>query len=322
MPKEHLPTLKKLTGFIVSNIRRLAVLTMCIAVGNPASLALIGLLNRLTGSLHSVFLLYPANERYTKAYVFDWVARVCRWRPILLGFFFQNGRIGLTFGISATEQDFFNSDNIEKLRQLYDRMERIRTIVGADRKSFAGILPSVLATRLDLKANLTENHITVAAVLKALSGLTLEKGLAPDTPLVVLGSRGFVGQELILSLHDYPGRVYAIDQHNREEFSRVAQLLQGMPAIVVNLTKKAALKEYAGLLWPEAVVLNEVYPEPGKDELRLIADAGAECWHLVGVKGSAWPSFPRAYRGGIPCCASWLPTLEGELYEVIIERKI
>lgn len=318
----NLLTLDRLTDFIVRNIRRLTVLVLCIIAGNPVSLALIGLLNRLNGNIHSVFLLYPADERYTKAYAFDWFARRYRWRPVLLGIFLQNGRIGLTFGISATERDFHNSDNNEKLRQLNNQMERIRNLVGAERKSFAGILPSVLATRLDLRENLTENHITVAAVVKALYRLIQEKGLAPETPLVVLGARGFVGQELILALHDYPGRVYAIDQHNREEFSNFAELLQGTPAIVVNLTKKAALKEYAGLFWPEAVVLNEVYPEPGKDELRLIAETGAECWHLVGVKGTAWPSFPRAYRGGIPCCASWLPTAESQMYEVIIERKI
>jgi len=31
---------------------------------------------------------------------------------------------------------------------------------------------------------------------------------------------------------------------------------------------------------------------------------GARCYHIVGVEGEAWPPFPRAYRGGIPCCAS------------------
>jgi hypothetical protein len=322
MPNLNFPPLDKLTDLIVHTIRRIAVLTLCIILGNPVSLALIGLINRFAGCFHSVFLLYPANERYTKAYVFDWFARRICWRPVLLGFFFQNGHFGLTFGISATERDFQNSENNEKLQQVFDHMERLRSLVGAKRKSFAGILPSILSTRLNLKAHLSENHTTVTAVMKALSGIYLEKGLAPDTPLIVLGARGFVGQELMQALNAQKRSVYAIDHHNREEFSEIAILLQCVPVIVVNLTKRGALKEYAALLWPEAIVLNEVYPEPGKDELRLIADAGAECWHLVGVKGTAWPSFPRAYRGGIPCCASWIPIDGSDLYEVIVERKI
>jgi hypothetical protein len=69
------------------------------------------------------------------------------------------------------------------------------------------------------------------------------------------------------------------------------------------------------------VVLNEVYPEPGRDELKIIAEQGAKCWHIVGAKGQAWPPFPSAYRNGIPCCASFLPDggKEGH-YEVIIEQ--
>lgn len=91
----------------------------------------------------------------------------------------------------------------------------------------------------------------------------------------------------------------------------------------INLSRKGALRDYAPWLWPEAVVLNEVYPEPGREELRLTGEVGSQCWHIVGVQGMAWPPFPRAYRGGIPCCASWLPTddCKGEL-EVIIGRKV
>jgi hypothetical protein len=69
------------------------------------------------------------------------------------------------------------------------------------------------------------------------------------------------------------------------------------------------------------VVLNEVYPEPGREELEIMAEQGARCWHIVGAKGQAWPPFPSAYRNGIPCCASFLPDggKEGD-YEVIIEQ--
>jgi hypothetical protein len=72
----------------------------------------------------------------------------------------------------------------------------------------------------------------------------------------------------------------------------------------LNLTKSGALLEYARELWPGVIVLNEVCPEPSSTELAELEARGAVCYHIVGVEGRAWPPFPRAYRGGIPCCAS------------------
>jgi hypothetical protein len=39
-------------------------------------------------------------------------------------------------------------------------------------------------------------------------------------------------------------------------------------------------------------------------ERQLIKKAGASCYHIAGVQGRAWPSFPDSYRGAVPCCAS------------------
>lgn len=65
-----------------------------------------------------------------------------------------------------------------------------------------------------------------------------------------------------------------------------------------------ALLEYARDRWQGAIVQNEVYPEPSAAEIAELEARGAHCYHIVGVEGRAWPPFPRAYRGGIPCCAS------------------
>ena len=67
---------------------------------------------------------------------------------------------------------------------------------------------------------------------------------------------------------------------------------------------RAALLGYARDLWPGVIVLNEVYPEPSAVEIAELEARGAHCYHIVGVEGWAWPPFPRAYRGGIPCRAS------------------
>jgi hypothetical protein len=57
-------------------------------------------------------------------------------------------------------------------------------------------------------------------------------------------------------------------------------------------------------MWPGIVYLNEVYPEPSREEIEELRDIGVSTWHVVGVKASAYPPFPKAYRGGIPCCAA------------------
>ena len=35
--------------------------------------------------------------------------------------------------------------------------------------------------------------------------------------------------------------------------------------------------------------------------------------YVVGMKARAWPAFPRAYRGGIPCCAGRLEAISEPL---------
>jgi len=76
---------------------------------------------------------------------------------------------------------------------------------------------------------------------------------------------------------------------------------------------------YIPFLWPEVVVVNEVYPEPSEKEVADIKAKGAVCYHIVGAKGRAWPGFPRGYAGGIPCCASFWPE-NGKGYEVILKK--
>ena len=64
--------------------------------------------------------------------------------------------------------------------------------------------------------------------------------------------------------------------------------------------------EYIDLLWTEAIVVNEVYPEPSPAEIGRLAERGIETWHVVGMKALSVPAFPKAYQGGIPCCAGTL----------------
>jgi hypothetical protein len=136
-------------------------------------------------------------------------------------------------------------------------------------------------------------------------------------PVLVLGGRGYIASE-VLQLTTRRN-VTSIDVGELEAFRRFADRNNGCSVVVVNLTKSGALLEYAREFWPGAIVLNEVYPEPSEAEIGALEARGAICYHIIGVQGDAWPPFPKAYRGGIPCCAS-LPISSNDPFPVLVSR--
>ena len=199
-------------------------------------------------------------------------------------------------------------------------MEQIRDLLGADQKTFAGILPSLLVSRGIIQAEESvERKTTVAAVQQAIERVERLEQMARDTPVIVIGGSGFIGSGLLEA--NKGNNFYPLDLGGKETFSDLVMKFSGRPVIVLNLTKKGALAEYVKYFWPGVVVVNEVYPEPSKSEVAVIKDKGACCYHIAGVKGRAWPAFPRGYQGGIPCCASFLPEKEGDgSFEVIVRK--
>jgi len=106
---------------------------------------LIGLLNRRLGFIQAVFLAYPANDAYRKAYTYPWRARLMNWKPGVSGLFRQNGKFGIMFTVSNCDSQFIDPGNQERLRTLLQRMEKIRQLFGARQKTFAGILPGIFS---------------------------------------------------------------------------------------------------------------------------------------------------------------------------------
>jgi hypothetical protein len=262
--------------------------------------------------------MYPASEKYTREYCYLWHVNTFRWTPKVFGFFNQNGSPGLILCVSATEKDFYNPSNHENLTTLLQRLERVRVQSGAEHKTFAGILPSLMTSKKVMEESV-ERMITVRAVLRALEEVTHMENLPADVQVIVLGGAGFVGREL-MTVADSK-RFSSVDLNQMEMFKKLTERLRGQPTILLNLTKRGALRAYAPHLWPEVVVVNEVYPEPSKAEVLAIQAAGASIYHIAGVKARAWPPFPRAYAGGIPCCASFWPDEEREgKYEVVIKK--
>ena len=183
------------------------------------------------------------------------------------------------------------------------RMETTRSRVGASRKVFAGVLPSTfLRSGIENDHLAEQRHLTARAVLSALDQLIGLHHLDAEVPILVLGGRGYIASEVLRLCAGR--RVSSVDVGEWDEFARFVADHANRPAVVINLTKSGALSEYAGKLWPGVIILNEVYPEPSASEIVALEEQGAKCYHIVGVAGRAWPPFPKAYRGGIPCCAS------------------
>lgn len=287
------------------HIRCLAAVVTSYLVGNGVFLSFAELINRvlLRRKIAGLFLLYPARREYADALAYRWHQRRFSWCPGLVGWYRQNGRWGLIFGIPDMEDSLRDDRNATQVLGLLTRMERARRLVGAERKIFAGILPSTFARLGAHDDHLEEQrHFTAEAVVSALDQVMASERLGPETPIVVLGGKGYIATEVIALCQGRP--LLSIDLDGMNFFIEISVHMKGRPALVINLTKSGALIEYAPHLWPGVVVLNEVYPEPGPDELAALERQGVACFHVVGVPGVAVPAFPRAYRGGIPCCAA------------------
>jgi hypothetical protein len=308
-------------------MHRLAWHCRCIAaavssylLGTRTALALVGFVSRyiLRSPIVSVFLLYPARKEYADALAYQWHQRRFSWHPGLVGFYRQGRRYGLIFGIPNLENDIRAEQNTSRLLELMNRMDAAQRSVGAPRKVFAGILPSMFARNGIENEHLAEQrYLTARAVLQALDQVIALHDLSKDVPILVLGGRGYIASEVLRLGGDR--NVSSVDVAEFDAFRRFVDTYRGHPAVIVNLTKSGALLEYARELWPGVIVLNEVYPEPSAAEIAELEARGSSCYHIVGVEGKAWPPFPRAYRGGIPCCAS-LPFSPDDPIPILIAR--
>ena len=145
-----------------------------------------------------------------------------------------------------------------------------------------------------------ETSVTIEAVAKAVDDVLNINCYPHDAPIIVLGGMGFVGKRLVRRLN---GReIHSLDLHSNDTFP---VSLKGTKALLINVSRKEALKNYVKYFWKELIILNEVYPPPHVTELTMISEIGCPFYHIVGVEAKAYPSFPSVYKGGIPCCAAW-----------------
>ena len=245
-----------------------------------------------------MFLAYPANDNYALAYVYPSRLSKVQWNPWPVGLLWQNGKLAIMFVISASNNDFRKEENIGNLRHVAGRMEWYRQTLHVKRKTFAGILPGVLFGRRIIR-DTHEADTTVKAIELAIRRVRVEEKLSVDAPIIVLGGRGFIGRKVFANLP--AENLYCVDTANGCEWPAH---LHGHKTLLVNITDNGALDEYVPKLWSGIVVLNEVYPEPKSATIQRLKQLGCVCYHIQGVEGRAFPSFPHAYHGAIPCCSA------------------
>ncbi len=315
------PKQKKKGSFkkwLIGHVRKIILLILNFVFNHNYVFAAVGWFNKRWYFLNTVFLAFPEKEAYAYAYVYpshrDWM----RWSPWPCGIFKQDGKWGLMTAISSSGEDFINPVNDENLKLLVEKVEKIRQLLGAKRKTFAGDLPSILF-RKRLIRDVIENEVTIKAIVKAENDLRNTLDYPDETPLVILGGKGFVGKKLVKKFN---GRnIYCIDVgsngFNRANYNEWPFHLKGKRTILINVSKKTALADYIKLFWSNLILINEVYPEPTERELKEITGRGVAAYHIAGLAADSFPEFPGVYGGGgIPCCAGW----DSDQMEVIVRE--
>jgi len=284
---------------VINHCRRIFVLFLNGLLRHNWFFWILGVLNRRFQFMESVFVVYPATEKYALAYVYKRHLDKMRWTPYIGGIIFQDGKMQIMFVISSTEKEFNDSDQRENLKEMVARVDKIRKLLAAPNKRFAGVLPGILLSRKLINSSV-EIDVTVEAVILALEDVENQRGYR-NVPVIVLGGKGFIGRKLTERLNQSGVKTYCVDINGSLNWPGH---LRGEAAIVINVTRKAVLSKYLPYFWKELVLINEVYPEPGDQELSQLRKIGSDSFHVTGVKAKALPPFPRAYAGGIPCCGA------------------
>ena len=282
--------------------RRVILEIVNFLVNHDWILWLIGRFNGRLNLIKGVFLAYPATKEYGLWFAYPFRFKTNQWNPWLTGFLCQDGKLTFMFAVGATNSQFTDEKNLEQLKRLCARVEKLRLLLKADGKVFAGILPGVLFMKRIIH-EAPEADLTAAAVMGAIEQVKVLEALNPLTPIIVLGGKGFIGRRVIKLLN--PDHAVSIDLCEGQSRGEWPSQFDQDRVIVVNITLNNAINNYLELMKPGTVVINEVYPEPRPDFLGKLAAKGCHCYHVVGIKAKAFPPFPAAYHGAIPCCAAW-----------------
>lgn len=257
----------------------------------------------------AVFVVYPANNQYANYFSFRWRQKINAWKPWIVGVIkHPSGARTLTFAISSSEVDIKSEGKVSNLKILHQETKELAKKLGAKSIHFAGIIPGCLKYRRVPRPN-TEQEATVIAVVKATQSLREQLGHTADSPIVLLGYKGFIGREVMRKLTQMNLAVRGVEKNDQ-----IA--IPCAPHMVINITQPEAINAHVDSFNEYSVLLNEVYPVPCREVLEYLRSKSVQVYHLAGVIAEAWPAFPGAYHGAVPCCGA-IPT---EHYEVVLKR--
>ncbi len=297
---------------LLPHLMRIGVIFSNTIFGHMIFYRIVGVCNRMFGvmlpngrPIKTIFTMYPTNIRYMRTIIYSWYAPFVKWSPVISKIMKQDNKFGIVFGITAMEKDFAGPEGRKNLKDLHDKMSKIKKAIGVEQMTFSGVLPSRFCS---MKITSTDEPIerknTVGIIQTVVNMVRKNEKVPIESPIIILGGDGFIGSMVSNRLRDsgFIGPIVSIDLG--DDVEPVKKLFSGKPALILNITTRKALRNYLNFLWPEAIVINEVYPEPSKAVLKQMKTIGCACYHIVGVEGWAFPSFPYAYKDGLPCCAS------------------
>lgn len=261
------------------------------------------------GLFQAVFVIYPATSQYADYFSFQRRQKINVWEPWIVGIIkHPSGARTLSFAISSDEGDIKSDAKASDLRHMHQVTKKLAEKIGAKSIHFAGIIPGCLKYRRVSRPN-TEQEATSIAVVKAIQSLRAQRGHTPDAPVVLLGYKGFVGREVMRRLTQMNLAVSGVEKGEK-------LVAPNIPHLMVNITLPEAINIHLESFNEQSVLLNEVYPAPDMEIIEHLHSKGVQVFHLAGVKAEAWPIFPNAYSGAVPCCGA----IPSEHYEVILKE--
>lgn len=259
---------------------------------------ILGIVNRHSRTIRTVFFCYAGSTYYARRYCFRWSERWLIDTPTPIGVYRQGGHWGLILASPISERQIVDPNRAERLNQLLQRVDSVAGAIGAERVRLAGVLPGHLR-RQGYSAGRDDREL-VARVIRGAVARAQER-LPTDVPIVLLGGQGYVGRALQRALRRSGRSFHVVDRLS--ENRSIPQALQARPVLLVDVSRRGALDGHVAHLYPGSVVINENFPEPDRRLVARLRNRGCSVLHIAGVQARVYPSLPGGYRDAVPCCA-------------------
>ena len=284
-----------------AHLRRVAIVILSAISRTYVPFLLMGLFNRVFPAFASVFFCYAGSKRYADHYSYPSCRRFLLWFPSMIGVFRQGRRWGLICAAPVTEAEFSDPTNARNFDRLFQRIGRIKMLLGVDQLSFAGILPNVLRDRYPQRIRGYDGDRTCEVVRRAVLELRRQHFTDRDHSVVLLGGAGRIGQAVHKRLKADGIDSVVID--SAVPSGPTLKDLGPVSVLLVDVSRHGAIQRYIPELPVGTVVLNEVFPEPNRDVVAQLKSRNIAAYHIAGVKAEVYPSLPHGYRNAVPCCA-------------------